>query len=440
MFFSALLLALAPATSTSLSQDVDYEADVAFALEELKDQCGGFFKLKDIDWKAVTKEFTKAAKEIESSEQHRVLLMRLLARLKDGHAELRPLEAGKEIGWPEGYWKEEAGTGFFLCQVGKKYYVKRAWSSAAEVGLEAGSEVLKIDKLAAKKWVEQREAELADRFSYSTPQHLRFATLHHGLTGVKGDRMKLEIKDPDGKKKKKTITFDRTRQFIEGAVYFPKDVKWVDDSVRYGSTEAGNAYIQIRRVRENILSELDEALAALGDAPGLILDFRGNTGGGVDHDALEARFVPKDHELPRMARQPLASQGSHPYGGPMIVIIDGTVVSAGETTSGMFKEDGRAYMIGESATAGMSSQKTKIALPSGLFELYVSVGSNRSSFNGGRGIEGIGVVPQEVVEYDPQELASGVDTMIRRAEELLADFPANKVRYDPKDYGWEPKH
>jgi carboxyl-terminal processing protease len=49
----------------------------------------------------------------------------------------------------------------------------------------------------------------------------------------------------------------------------------------------------------------------------------------------------------------------------------------------MFKEDGRAYMIGESPTAGMSAQKEVIELPSRLFALYVAVRSNKQRFNGG---------------------------------------------------------
>ena len=103
--------------------------------------------------------------------------------------------------------------------------------------------------------------------------------------------------------------------------------------------------------------------------------------------------------------------------------------SAGETGSGMFREDGRAYAIGESATAGMSSQKTTIELPSGNFSLYVSTGSNKERFNGGRGLEGIGFVPNEIVEFDPKDLAAGVDTLIRRADELLAKFPEKDVPY-----------
>jgi C-terminal processing protease CtpA/Prc len=122
----------------------------------------------------------------------------------------------------------------------------------------------------------------------------------------------------------------------------------------------------------------------------------------------------------------------------LVVIVDAGCRSAGETIAGMFKEDGRGYMIGESPTAGMSSQKTTIELPSGLFSLYVSVRSNKQRFQNGRGIEGIGVIPHEIVPYDQKDLLSDVDTQIRRAEELLRRFPQSKVPYKPGDYGWTP--
>jgi C-terminal processing protease CtpA/Prc len=96
----------------------------------------------------------------------------------------------------------------------------------------------------------------------------------------------------------------------------------------------------------------------------------------------------------------------------------------------MFKEDGRAYMIGDTPTAGMSAAKTKLALPSGLFSAYFAIQSNKARFNKGRGIEGIGVIPHEIVPYLPQELAAGIDTQIRRAEELLGKgFPDGVVDY-----------
>ena len=48
----------------------------------------------------------------------------------------------------------------------------------------------------------------------------------------------------------------------------------------------------------------------------------------------------------------------------------------------------------------------------------------------------VGVVPHELVEYRPEDLAAGVDTLIARAEELLADFPGREVPYDPAAFGW----
>ena len=86
----------------------------------------------------------------------------------------------------------------------------------------------------------------------------------------------------------------------------------------------------------------------------------------------------------------------------------------------------------------LPSTMTTIELPSGMFALYVSVSSNKQGFNGGKGIEGIGVIPHEIVEYDAGDLAAGFDTLTLRAEALLAKFPQKDVPYDPKDFGWEP--
>jgi C-terminal processing protease CtpA/Prc len=90
-------------------------------------------------------------------------------------------------------------------------------------------------------------------------------------------------------------------------------------------------------------------------------------------------------------------------------------------------------MIGESPTAGMSSSKDRLEVPSGMFKVFYSVASNKGRFNGGKGIEGIGVPPNEVTPYDPDDLLKGVDTQIRRAEEILkTGLTKDKVAYRPK--------
>jgi carboxyl-terminal processing protease len=418
------------------TQDVDYAADVEFALDALEQNCGHFFELKDIDWKKVRKTFSKEAKDVTSHQEHLVLLVRLLARLEDGHAQVRPTEATQGIRWPDDGKGPLNGPGMFWCRVGKKVYVKNAWNAAEEVGIEPGWEVLKVDGEKPDKWLAARVAELSDTISFSTDQQAEFYARHWGLAQPMGTRMKLEFKDERGKKRKKTITYGKCKPVPWGPAFYPEGTVFGKDvhHARFSEDLGAWGYIQVRRCKGNLPEQIDAALEALGDVPGLILDFRGNSGGGFDHDAVLGRFVPKGHQL-RFAKR-IPSAGPKPYGGPVVVIVDATARSAGETGSGMFKEDGRAYMIGESATAGMSSSKRTLDLPSGLFQLYVSVASNKGRFNQGRGIEGLGVIPHELVQFDPEDLAQGVDTLIRVARERLAKFPQAAVPYDPKDFGW----
>ena len=412
-----------------------YEKDIAFALEELEKKCGLFFKLKGIDWKGVSKTFRKEAISVESDSEHLVLLVRLVARIRDGHASVRPLEKGKDIKWADDGRQPTTGPGMFLCRVGKKIYVKNSWSSAAGSGIKAGMEIVKIDGKPATKWLAARTRSVCDTRSYSTDQQAFFSTCHWGLAEPAGTRLELEVKDLKGKKKKRTLTYNKASPVPSGPAFFPTKELTGDRNIRYGRTESGYGYIHLRRCPQNLPVLIDEALAALGDVPGLILDFRANGGGGFDHDGFMGRFVPEGKTL--AFGKSYTSAGPRQYGGPIVVIIDAGARSAGETASGIFKEDGRAYMIGETPTAGMSSQKTTIELPSRLFALYVSVGSNKKRFNKGRGIEGIGVIPHEIVEYDPKDLAKEIDTLTVHAEKLLKKGKWKGVPYDPAKFGWK---
>ena len=89
----------------------------------------------------------------------------------------------------------------------------------------------------------------------------------------------------------------------------------------------------------------------------------------------------------------------------MVVIVDSSDRSACETLAANFKEDGRAYVIGESPTAGISSSKTIIELPSRLFSTSVSVWSSMARSNAGRGLEGLGIKPHELVAFELDDLA-----------------------------------
>ena len=427
-------LAAAALLAPTLCAQVDYVADLRFAIDAIETQCRTLLDSKKIDWRKATAPLLEDAKAVHNESEYGMLLKRLLARLHDGHAEVQPGPAAGKLEWPV---PETTGPGMFWCQSAGKIYIKNAWNDAERVGLQPGMEVLEVDGQPALQWLEQRIATISDLESFSTPQQAFFYGCHWGLADAPGTKRALVVKKPKGKKSERELVYGRANAVPWGPAFPPAHLKATDDSsdVNYGLTEKKWGYVHIRRCKEALPEQMDKALAEIGSAKGLILDFRANGGGSFDHPAFMGRFVPSGHTY--HAGDDFESAGPNPFGGPIVAIVDGNVRSAGETAAGLFKDDGRGYVIGESATAGMSSQKTTIELPSKLFALYVSIGSNRSRYNGGKGLEGLGVIPHRIVEYEPEDLAEKVDTLIRVAEELLAKFPQKDVRYDPKEFGWK---
>lgn len=439
------VVALIVACLRPSAQAVDFARDVTFVLDQLEKDCGHFFKLKKIDWTKVRTEMTAAAAKTTNATEHWRVMMRIVARLRDGHASVDRGPNGRDVKPP--VFRRTQGLGIHCCRVGKKVYVKAAWAAAGTAGLKPGMEITKIGGQPALKWLAERTAEYADVWSFSTDHHASFYTDTWGMLAAEGERIEIEFKTLKRKTKKRTLTPDpKTNQRPDGPAFYPEGAERHKDLV-LGLTPKAYGYVSIRRCKGDLPAQMDHALSALraayrtkrkkkkAELKGLILDFRSNTGGAFDHDDLMGRFIPAGKRMRGqvlkgrvMKRYP--STSTEPYAGPIVVIVDATVVSAGETASGMFKEDGRAYMIGESPTAGMSSSKKSITLPSGLFKLRYSIASNKLRFNEMRGIEGIGVIPHEIVAYKPKDLANQKDTLIERAEAILKRFPKKKVPFE----------
>lgn len=422
LLFAACLLA-PPKTN-------DCERDVAFALTELEKKCGHFFETKDIDWKSVSKEMLAAAKVAKDESAHFGVLRRLVSRLKDGHAYVAPTDEKNAPKLPAELVPEGVAPGIHLCQdtKTKKVYVKASWGAARRAGLTPGLEIISVDGKPAEAWVKERVAYWREIRSFGTDAHVRGFALSRGMAMPRGTKLKLTVKGQKGGTKSLTLAFQENE---DRRPFPPVEQKGARDvaGLTVATTPAGFGYVHVPKIEDDLPTRMDQALAAIGDAKGLVLDFRGNTGGGCDHDALLGLFVPKGESMKRESAGPISSFGESPYGGNLVVIVDGMVVSSGETASGMFKEDGRGYMIGDDHTAGMSGSKEDIALPSGKFLLHVVVRSNKGRFNDGRGIEGVGVIPNEIVAYSPEDLSAGVDTLIARADALLSKFPQNEVPY-----------
>lgn len=403
--------------------ETKYTKDVAYLLDEFEDEARDLLAAKRVDWKAVRKEFDAAARNVKDDVEHVKLCGRLLARLKDGHADFTKVMVSMPDELPQ------YGVGLCFAEAGNALLVKKSFGPAAASGVEAGFAVVSIDGAKPLDWVTAKARELADRTGFSTEHAARYAACHWSLAGPAGTKFEIELDRGTKGKKKVTLTCDKSGGVPRylGSPFPPDGLAPLGKRDAFGKLASGFAYVALGECAGDLPEELDTALAELGTARGLILDMRANNGGGTDHDEVFGRFLARGQTLAQYS-----SKGSANFTGPMVVIVDAGTRSTGETISGMFKEDGRAFLIGDSPTAGMSAQKKEFTPPSGLFTVRIAVGSNKQRFNGGAGIEGIGVRPHEIVKWDRKLLAEGVDPLVRRAEELLEKgFPKGVVPYAP---------
>lgn len=418
------LLAAPPCDKTGESE---YETDISHMLKELGQRAAAPLKVKDIDWKKVTKKYQALAKDVETDEQLVDLAFQLTAELRDGHARVN-FDA-KKIDMSIFADGPRSPCGLNLYPKDGKWYVLRAVGAADKSGVKAGWQVVKIDGMKVADWMAEAKARMTKRDGFSTEHAADWIVGTWGMTGPDGTSSSFEFRDTKKKKKKKTLDWYKKAggSRLYGPVVYPKDLEKAGDRVYYQKLGSGMGYVLIDKIPGDLPDSLDKALAALGEVDGLIIDFRANMGGGYDRDELLGRFIPKGQTFGNEK-----STGPKPYTGQMVLLADPSTISAAETIVGELKEEGRAYLIGPGPTHGASGQKETVEAPSGKFSIYFVVRSNKQRFNGGRGVEGIGIAPDEVVAYDPKVIASGMDPCIARAEELLkSPLPKKAVSYVP---------
>jgi C-terminal processing protease CtpA/Prc len=175
--------------------------------------------------------------------------------------------------------------------------------------------------------------------------------------------------------------------------------------------EGNIGYIYVRRITSDLIEKLDEAVGELKDARGLIVDVRGNSGGGFDSSRAFRNFTPGDTQEPDRPR----------FLGPMALLIDARCISAGEGWASWFIGHGhRARLFGQ-ATAGASARKKTYTLKNGLYKVTYPVKAYRGSLD--RPIERRGLEPDVPLMPALQDLAAGRDTVREAARQYLLELP-----------------
>lgn len=279
-------------------------------------------------------------------------------------------------------------------------------------GIRIGMTVKSVNGVDAAALMETAMKNAARYQGWSSKRYLRYQAarwFHQSMQ--RGQVMKFSLECADGTEFSTQAASTLDRRYLPR---LPVPIRGIADSgnVSWTTLPGDIGYIYVRRIRADLIDSLDRAVGELKSARGLIVDVRGNSGGGFDAARAHRNFNSEDGREPRRPR----------YVGPMAVLIDSRCISAGEGWASWFQANGRARFFG-TTTAGASSRKTTWELPDKTFKIRFSVKWYRGFLD--RPIERVGLVPDVEVRNNAKDLAAGRDTVLEAAREWLLQQDAD---------------
>lgn len=186
----------------------------------------------------------------------------------------------------------------------------------------------------------------------------------------------------------------------------------------------GAGYIRFNEFLDpaTIMPQFEASLKTFAEAPGIILDLRGNPGGiGIMAMGIAGFFIDKPGlKLGEMKTREATLKfvifpRPEPYSGPLAILVDAGSASTTEILAGGLQDLKRARIFG-TRTAGAALPSDIIRLPNGDGFQYAQ--ASYTSENGNV-LEGNGVTPDTLVRQTVEATASGHDLFIEAAEEWI---------------------
>ncbi len=234
------------------------------------------------------------------------------------------------------------------------------------------------------------------------------------------------IKGSEGTSVHLTLIRDNEADYVE------KDVvrrKIESPTVNYEMLDGQQGYVQITEFDDVTADQFAEALAVLNEQgmQGMILDLRSNPGGNLATvvDICEM-LLPEGMivytEDRNGNRNEYLCDGNREFKLPLVVLINGYSASASEILAGAIQDYGIGTLVG-TTTYGKGVVQQVVSLNDGsAVKLTVS-----SYFTPkGRNINGIGIEPDEVCEFDSEAYYTdspddSIDNQLERAKEILSE-------------------
>ena len=188
--------------------------------------------------------------------------------------------------------------------------------------------------------------------------------------------------------------------------------------------------------------EIDDTMSKIRNFDNLVLDLRGNTG-GLEENLLRLIGHFFDHNVKvgdlkrRHETRPLVAQSHGFFRGKLVVLVGSWSSSASELFARVMQLEGRAVVLGD-RTPGrvMRSRQHPVRMDTKrniAISYVLSITDADIVMKDGKGLEGVGVTPDELLLPSPKDLAGKLDPVLQRAAALvgkqLTAAEAYKLRY-----------
>lgn len=397
-----------PGRSTPLTQESRerYQESFQIACDRIENT---YWDMQAIEqrWQEGRLRWGQAMQDASTVEEARRALHGLLASLQLSHFALIPREASEGLG--EG---GSAETGAVLRVGDGRAVVVRIEddSPAQHSGVLPGEIVVAVGQRKLKPLIE--------RWSEGGDRYLPVQGMASAMQGSVGDTRTYTIEDADGDLRDVAITL-KTPNGTGKPVSFGH-IGPIPLRLEKKIVEGGFLYLRFNMFLGpmQVMPWFQKALEEHVDAPGLILDLRGNPGGLglmacgiagwlIDEAGLELGVMQfRDTEMKFVVNPRL-----DPWKKPVAVLVDEGSASTTEILAQGLRDLGVARIFGRT-TAGAALPSMIVSLPCGDLMQYAIAGYHSRS---GKRLEGVGVVPDEVIPVDIQKIRDEGDPTLKAA-------------------------
>lgn len=379
--------------------------------------------LGGVDWDKVREQYAPRVAALKSDQELYVLLQQMLGELGQSHFNIIPPEAVVESAS-----EPTTGTaGISVRYIDNQLLITQVdeGSAAKAAGLRPGFIIKQVDETQIEQIIQRFRA---GKMSPAIKELMISRVALARIDGKPGTQVRLVYVDESDKTRETTVAREKRKgEMSEAMGNFPS--QYMEFESR--RLEGGIGYIRFNIFVMPLLDRIRAAIREMSDAPGIIIDLRGNPGGvGAMSSGIAGVLETRQISLGTMKMRTgqvnfMVFPQKNAYTGPVAVLIDGGSASTSEVFASGIQEIGRAVIVGErSAGAALPSVFQK--LPTGALFQY-AIGDFKSPR--GTLIEGHGVIPDIEVKLSRALLLRGNDPQLDAAiKQIKKRAPAAERR------------